>query len=115
MVHTWYRALGIASLLVMSFPAFAQAPGPAAEPDGDRALAIKWANKAQDRFDAGDYQGTIDALREAQKHARPPTFAVLLAEAHEKLGKLLEAEAIYQLILEMKLPATAQGGAHNER
>ncbi len=107
MVHFWIRALGTATLVVMSFSALAEAPAPTAEPDGDKALAIEWANKAQDRFDAGDYQGAIDAVREAQKHARPPTFAVLLAEAHEKLGKLLEAEAIYQSILETKLPATA--------
>lgn len=97
----------------------AQAPAP--EPDGNKALAREWADKAIERFDAGDYQGAIDRIREAQKHARPPTFTRFEAQAHEKQGKLLEAQRLYRAVADLQLPkdavpawVNAQEGARKE-
>lgn len=105
------RALLVASLLALGpATAFAQAaptppgapPGPNA-PDGNKALAIEWADKAQDRFDAGDYRGALEAIEEAQTHARPPTFAVFQARTQEKLGRLVEAKALFTSVADMTL------------
>jgi hypothetical protein len=90
---------------LLANPSRAQEPG---EPDGNKDLAGEWADKAQDRFEAGDFQGAIDALIEARKHARPPTFTLLLAQAHEKLGHLLEAAGIYQSIVDLSLPPNSK-------
>lgn len=86
-------------LVSMAGPALADAP--ASEPDGDKALARQWADKAQARFDAGDYQGAHDAMEEAQKHMRPPTFSVFLARTDARLGRLLEAKALFTSVADL--------------
>lgn len=108
MMNDGARTPAIALLLAVTLGARAVfAAGPEGAVDGDRAAALTWANKAQDRFDAADYRGAVDAIREAQKHARPPTFDVLLGQAHEKLGQLVEAEAAYRAAADLALPKTA--------
>jgi hypothetical protein len=102
MTHRALRVLGAFGLLLLAGPAFAQAPEGA--PDGNKALAIEWANRAQDRLEAGDYRGAVEAIQEAEKHARPPTFALLHAEAEEKLGHLVSARQRYQAIVDMTIP-----------
>ncbi|MBK8257683.1 MAG: hypothetical protein IPK82_34070 [Polyangiaceae bacterium] len=77
------------------------------EPDGNREAAKEWAYKASERFDKGDYQGAIEGIREAEKHVRAPTLSLLSAQAHDKLGKLIEAQQLYQSIIDFTLPADA--------
>jgi hypothetical protein len=98
------RLLWTIGLLLLSGRAAAQGAPP---PDGNKELAREWANKAKERFDAGDYQGAIDGIREASKHARPPTFTRLSAQAHEKLGKLVEAHRLYRSIVDTPLAKDA--------
>lgn len=98
------RLLWTVSILLFSGSALAQGAPP---PDGNKELAKEWANKAKERFDAGDWQGAIDRIREAEKHAHPPTFTRLEAQANEKLGKLLEAQRLYRSIVDLQLPADA--------
>lgn len=95
------RFFWLVSLMLLAPAASAQAPaGGGADPT---AVAKEWANKAHERFEAGDYQGALDAMMEAQKHARPPTFVRFLAQVHEKLGKLLEAQRLYREVAETPL------------
>lgn len=105
MKRAWLGTLVAASIWLSTGAASAQAP--AAGPDGNVELAQEWASKAKSRFEAGDYQGAIDAMTEAQKHVRPPTFVRFLARAHEKLGKLMEAERLYRAAIEIQLAADA--------
>lgn len=103
MKRTWLRGIFAMSMCLCASPAMAQAP----EPDGDIALAKDWANKAKTKFEAGDYRGAIDAMTEAQKHARPPTFIGFLARAHERLGKLVEAERLYRSVVDLQIAPDA--------
>lgn len=118
MRHGTVRLLWTASLLLLSAAALAQGAPP---PDGDREAAKAWANTAKERFDAGDWQGAIDGIREAEKHARAPTLTRLSAQAHERLGKLLTAQRLYRSIVEQELAkdapeawVKAQEGARKE-
>ncbi len=98
------RFLWTACILSLSVNALAQGSPP---PDGNKELAREWANKAKERYDAGDYQGAIDGIREAEKHARPPTFTRLSALAHERLGKLVEAQRLHQSVADLTLAKDA--------
>lgn len=96
--------LWTAGLCLWANAALAQAPAPPpAQPDGNKELAKIWANKAKSRYDAADYRGALEAIHEAEKHARPPTFTRLEAQATEKLGKLVEAQRLYQAVIDFKL------------
>ncbi len=95
----------LCAALVACCAALAHAEVPT--PDGNKQLAAEWADKAYERFEAGDYPAAIAAMKEAQKHARPPTFIQFLAGAYEKVGKVVEAEQLYREVVELKLPATA--------
>lgn len=75
-------------------------------PDGNKALAIEWANKAGEKLDAGDFAGAFDAMQEAMKHARPPTFVVFLARVDEKLGRLLAAKELYAEVAALEVKPT---------
>lgn len=94
----WILCLATATLA----PATASAQ-PAPPVTGNTALAREWADKAKERFQAGDYAGAIDAVHEAENHFRAPTFTRLLAQAHEKLGKLVEAQKLYQSLADMTI------------
>ncbi|MEZ4306624.1 MAG: hypothetical protein R3F14_01045 [Polyangiaceae bacterium] len=91
------------ALLVVATPGEAQTPDSDASKEAARILA----ETGKTRFEAGDYKGAIEALRDAEKYYRAPTIARLRGEAHEKLGQLLEARAIYTEILASPLAADA--------
>lgn len=104
------RSTRIAATLfacLLTHAAWAQQPAPVGEPDGNKALAKEWADKAKTSFDMGDYPAAIAAMQEAWKHARPPTFARFLAQANDKAGNLLEARRYYQSVIDTKLDASA--------
>ncbi len=89
--------------LCLAAPAGAQAPPDEATKNTARALA----ETGRKRFEAGDYAGAIEALRDAEGHVRAPTIVRLRALAHEQLGQLLEAREAYQAIAEEQLSASA--------
>ncbi len=76
-----------------------------AAPTGDKAKAKEWADTAASRFDAGDYAGAVTAMEEAEKHFRVPPFLQLRAQALEKLGRLLEARRVYQVLAAWAFPS----------
>lgn len=104
MLRGIYRVLWTAGFVLLASGALAQAPP---LPDGNKEAAKEWANRAKERFDLGDYKGAIDGIVEAEKHARPPTFTRLKAQAYEKLGKLIVAEQLYRSIAGLQLDATS--------
>lgn len=97
-----------------------QAAAQAARGASDQARyeARKLADEGQGLFDAGDYRGAVARLRDADARFPAPTIKTAWAEAHEKLGELLEARALYERIaseaLDRDAPAEfreAQAGA----
>lgn len=102
--HPYRPALVLAAILLAARAAFAE---PSPPPTGDKDKAREWAEKASQRFDAGDYASAVEAIREAEKHYRAPTFAKLRADALEKLGRLVEARDAYRSIAEWDLPPSA--------
>lgn len=76
--------------------AHAQPAKPTAEPV--RFEARRLADEGQRLFEAGDYRGAIARLREADAKFAAPTIKLALAEAHEKLGELVQARAVYERI-----------------
>lgn len=97
------RAPLAAAVLALAAPALAQAPPDDATKEAARGLAVT----GKKRFVEGDYQGAIDALRDAEKYYRAPTILRLHAQAHEKLGQLVEARDLYQEIAGQELGADA--------
>lgn len=92
---------------LMLVPASATAQPVSATVTGNTDLARDWANKAKERFQGGDYAGAIEAIHEAEKHFRAPPFTRLAAQAHERLGKLVEARQLYQSLADVELGADA--------
>jgi hypothetical protein len=97
-----------AALAILPGAAEAQAP----KPEPVRFEARRLADEGQRRFEAGDYRGAIERLREAHAKFAAPTIELALAEAHEKLGELLEARSFYERLagaeLERAAPAEFQ-------
>lgn len=73
------------------------------QPAGDVMLVGKLSAQAVEMLDAGDYKGAIEAIREAEKHSRAPSLTVIAAEAYEKLGKLADAQRLYQSVAAIDL------------
>jgi hypothetical protein len=89
MRRSWWWVWPVIALLVAA-PASAQT-----QPDeAAKAAARTLAETGRRRFEAGDYAGAIQALRDAERYFRAPTIRRLRARAHESLGQLLEARAV---------------------
>lgn len=91
------------AVIWLATPSAAQAPPDDAAKGAARGLALT----AKQRFDAGDYAGAIEALRDAEKYYPAPTIRSLRARSHENLGQLLEARDLYALIAGQQLDAGA--------
>ncbi len=101
------------AVIWLATPSAAQAPPDDAAKGAARGLALT----GKQRFDAGDYSGAIEALRDAEKYYPAPTIRSLRARSHEKLGQLLEARDLYALIAGQQLDAGASRefqAAHEE-
>src|SRR5688572_7720342 len=70
----------------------------------DREIARALADKGAELFDAGKYQESIDFFRKADERVHAPTFTLAIAQAHAKLGRLIEAREHYQKVIDDKLP-----------
>ena len=88
-------ALSLAAQAVFDVPrALAQ---PAATDDAKRA-ARELANKGYELYEAGDYEKAIQFFRDAEARFHAPTLLVIQARAQEKIGGLVEAQALYQKV-----------------
>src|SRR5580704_2076929 len=89
--------------VIAARPAVVLAAGSAADRDAARALA----GKGYDAFELGQYERTVDLFRQAEARYHAPPHLLYIARAQIKLGKLLDAEATYQRIVEEKLAPDA--------
>src|SRR5262245_46396294 len=103
MKRPWYWLSAVIALSLASHAGAQPAPSEDAK-DAARSLAAT----GKQRFEAGDYAGAIEALRDAAKYFRAPTIMRMLALSHEKLGHLVEARDLYKQAAEEKLPAGAR-------
>lgn len=96
------RTLSIALLgIALLAPATALAAPPSAE---DREAARKLADEGAELFDAGRYDEAVKLFRKADEKVHAPTFGLAIAQAYAKGGKLIEARAHYQKVVNEKLP-----------
>jgi hypothetical protein len=89
-------------------PLFAQAPrreDPGVTAKKERARTL--ATEGYDLLQSGETERAITLFLEAEKLYHAPTLVLLLAEAHEKLGKIVEARALYKTVLDEELPKSA--------
>lgn len=100
MKRQWCLISAVIALSVAA-PAAAQAPAD----DATKAAARSLAETGKKRFESGDYSGAIEALRDAEKYFRAPTITRMRALAHEKLGQLLEAQAVHKQVADEPLAA----------
>jgi len=91
----------VASAIVTPGAALADPPKPTIESPRDQAR--KLAMEGERLFDEGDYKTAILRLQQADGSFAAPTIKLLWAEAHEKLGQLLQAQALYQRVADEKL------------
>jgi hypothetical protein len=119
-MRTLRTALFAAALAVLT-PGAARADKPAGlatieAPRGERSEASIEERKSAARalalegFDllqSGKYQRAIQLFIEAEKKYHAPTIVLLMAEAHEKLGKLVEARSFYARIASEELPRSS--------
>lgn len=99
-------ALAFISALT-ALPASAQPPSQPAPPSTSLADAKAAAKAAADRgqalFDEGRHDEAIAAFREADQAFHAPTFILMIARAHEKRGRLRDARAAYQQVVDEQL------------
>lgn len=67
------------------------AAGAAAQDEEDRAAAREQFSTGVSRYEAGDYQGALEAFQEAYRLAPHPTVRVNMANCYEQLDRPLEA------------------------
>ena len=96
-------AAALAGIALLLAPSLALAGPPSAD---DREAARKLADQGAELFDAGKYEESIELFRKADEKVHAPTFVLAIAQAYAKSGKLLEARAHYQKVIDDKLPAS---------
>jgi hypothetical protein len=100
--HRAVRALGCASLLVGLLGA------PAAHAAGDDAeQARALAQEGGDLLDAKRYAEALDRVTRAESLYHAPTHELMLGQAHEGLGHLATALAIYEKLAAEHVPPAA--------
>jgi hypothetical protein len=72
-----------------------------------KASAREFADRGSELFEAGRYAEALEAFREAERHYHAPTILLMVARCYDRLGRLLEAHAIYQRVVSEALPASA--------
>ncbi|MGK4006744.1 tetratricopeptide repeat protein [Sorangium sp. So ce1036] len=98
-----YRSVAACLLLfgtLLASPVAAQAQQPSAQA---KAAAIARADEGWAHYEAGRYTEALQAFREAEATIHAPPFLLMVARCYAKIGRLLDARAAYQLILDEKL------------
>jgi hypothetical protein len=98
MLAAHLRACTLVLLLLVPAPALAagQEAAPAA---ANRTLAIENATKGLELYRAERWQEAYERFREADRLYHAPSVVIYLARCQKKLGKLVEALALYEQIL----------------
>lgn len=76
-------------------------PPPSNEEAKEAARAA--ANLGQAHYDAGRYEAALRAFLEAERRFSAPTIRLMIARAHDRLGRLLEARDAYRSVVEEHL------------
>lgn len=89
-------AITIAAILA-SAPAFA---GGGSDP---RVAARALAEHAYALFEQGKYEQAIEIFQQAERLYHAPTLVLAMAKAHVAAGKLVEAKALYQQVIDERI------------
>ncbi|WP_437309025.1 hypothetical protein [Sorangium sp. So ce388] len=107
-MHSRRLLIGALSLgVLVATPAAAEEQAPTAQA---KATARSLADEGWNLYTAGRYEEALEAFSRAEAKVHAPTFLLMMARASNKLGKLLEARALYKRIAEEKLAASATPG-----
>ncbi|WP_437572481.1 hypothetical protein [Sorangium sp. So ce542] len=108
------RHLRLALLLALMLPAVpATAISQPARPDEQaKAAARALADKGWELFNAGRYEEALAAFRSAEAQVHAPPFLLLAARSCERLGRLIEARALYRRVVDEPLDASASPAFH---
>lgn len=88
---TRFARLFLLASLVVGSMSLAAAPPASAQTDEDREAAREHFGAGVGRYEAGDYQGALDAFQEAYRLAPHPMVRVNMANCYEHLGRPIEA------------------------
>ncbi|WP_437958958.1 tetratricopeptide repeat protein (plasmid) [Sorangium sp. So ce119] len=69
----------------------------------DKAVAVALAERGWEHYEAHRYTEALRAFREAEAKTHAPAFLLMMARCHVKLGRLLDARAAYQLVVNEKI------------
>ncbi|AKT43112.1 hypothetical protein [Chondromyces crocatus] len=83
------------------------APPPKGAEQQAREVARTFGKRGFELFEAGDYEGAIGQFQQAEENFHAPTHWLLIARSQAKLGRLLEAEKSYKLVLVDELDRSA--------
>lgn len=103
-----WRSSLLAAALVLS-PLAAGAQPARSEIEAAKREAVAIADKGVDAFRAQKYETAIAAFRTADAKFHVPKFLLYVARSQAKLGKLIDARATYQSVVDEKLPPYAPG------
>ncbi|MGK4006746.1 hypothetical protein WMF31_29260 [Sorangium sp. So ce1036] len=102
-----YRSVAACLVLfgtLLAWPVAAQGQQTSAQ---TKAAAVARADEGWAHYEAGRYTDALQAFREAEATIHAPPFLLMVARCYAKLGRLLDARAAYQLILDEKLAPDA--------
>jgi hypothetical protein len=85
-------------------PAMAQKSPPTAQA---KETALTRAKQGWALYRTGRYEEALKAFREAESRVHAPTFLLMVAHSCSKLGRLIEARSVYQIVVDEQLPADA--------
>lgn len=108
--RTRYLAFSLlASWMLLSAPAAAQAP----VDDATRATARALAEDGLARFDRGDHAGALPLFDKADALIHAPTMGLMAARCLEKIGRWVEASERFLAVSRIKLDAAANDAQRN--
>jgi hypothetical protein len=90
-------------------------PAPAEVSPQERVAARALADAGFELFTAGDYETALDRFASAEKIIHAPPHLLFMARCYERLGRLLEARAVYLGIVEEPLDDRAPREFHQAK
>lgn len=105
-LRTLFVGLSVLSLSLVA-PAARGAPAESKATTEQKAAARALAVKAWELYEAGKYTEAIEQFQKAEKTFHAPTLVWGAAKACLKSGRLLEARALFQRVVNEKIPDNA--------
>lgn len=78
-----------------------------AQDESARREAAELANRGYEKFTRGDYDEAIALFEQAEKLSHSPVILSFIAQSHEKLGRLIEAQQEYARVVNETLEEDA--------